>query len=165
MNSKTNELIHDFSEPIPLHKLFIDKAYHLIPNEKGVYIVLRESSDPVSFLGESVGGHFKSKNPTATIKELTKKWIPNTEIMYIGQCGSGDSKGTLRSRIKQYMDFGLGKPVGHWGGRYIWQLSDHKDLSLVFKAYPDEDPREVEQELIYRFMKIYGDEPFANTNV
>ncbi|QGQ95664.1 hypothetical protein EHS13_12605 [Paenibacillus psychroresistens] len=165
MNNKTSDITHDFSDPIPLQVLSVDKAYDLIPKEKGVYIILRDSSEPVVFLEESVGGHFKNQDPTVSIKVLSKKWIPDTEILYIGQCGSGISKGTLRSRIKQYMDFGNGKPVGHWGGRYIWQISDHKDLFIVFKAVPDdEDPREVEQELIYRFMKVYGDLPFANTN-
>lgn len=44
------------------------------------------------------------------------------------------------------MSFGQGKPVGHWGGRLIWQLEDVKDLIVCWKVLEKEEPRDVEKE-------------------
>lgn len=82
MFEKTNQLTQDFHEPIQLQVLLIDKAYHLIPKEKGVYMILRNSSESVNFLEIRVGGHFKKQNPTVSIDELSRKWVHNTNILY-----------------------------------------------------------------------------------
>jgi hypothetical protein len=58
--------------------------------------------------------------------------------------------------------FGNGKPVGHWGGRYLWQLKNSANLVLCWKATPHSDPGEVEHELIRSFIAHYGALPFAN---
>lgn len=65
-------------------------------------------------------------------------------------------------RFKQYADFGAGKPVGHWGGRLIWQIADHADLLVAWKETPDDIPEIVERNLIEQFRSIYGKPPFAN---
>jgi len=67
----------------------------------------------------------------------------------------------LRTRLQQYRDHGQGNPVGHWGGRYIWQLQDSSDLRIAWKV-TDEDPRSIEQEMLGAFLKRYGRLPFAN---
>ncbi len=37
----------------------------------------------------SVGGHFKKRNPTVELLELENKWIANSIVIYIGKVGGG----------------------------------------------------------------------------
>lgn len=135
---------------------------NVIPREIGVYVVVRENPTAPAFLATSIGGHFKGKDPTLPISELVRKWIGGAHVVYIGKAGGSDSKATLRSRLKQYMDFGCGKPIGHSGGRMIWQLTDSADLLVAWKAVVDTEPVVVEQQMIDEFVSIYGAFPFAN---
>jgi len=65
-------------------------------------------------------------------------------------------------RLRQFRDFGAGKPVGHWGGRLIWQLADADELVVAWKITASEDPLEAERSLLGRFRGEYGSLPFAN---
>ena len=132
-----------------------------IPKQRGIYFILIKDSEP-NFLQQSVGGHFKGKNPTVEVDELKLNWVDDTKVVYIGQAGGGNSKATLHKRLKQYMRFGEGKPVGHWGGRYIWQLAHHRDLIICYKPLSYDDPRDIEKKLISEFESYYGRLPFAN---
>lgn len=132
-----------------------------VPNEKGIYLMLKNGVKK-EFLTESEGGHFKGKNPTVDQSVLDNKWINESDIIYIGQAGGGSSGATLKKRLKQYMRFGKGEPVGHWGGRYIWQLKDNRNLIVCWRATPNEDPRLIEKEMIETFESSYGGKPFAN---
>jgi len=61
------------------------------------------------------------------------------------------------------MQFGQGKAVGHYGGRYIWQLQDAKDLVVCWKVTLDDEPRVVEKQMIEEFKAAHGGKrPFAN---
>lgn len=129
----------------------------LAPSEKGVYMILRESENAPEFLNEGTGGFFKGKNPNVSISELQNNWVKNTPIMYIGKATS------LQSRLKQYMNFGQGKNVGHYGGRLIWQLKDSQDFIVCWKSLTNEEPRKYEAGLINDFKKEHNEErPFAN---
>ena len=90
--------------------------------------------------------------------------MDGTEILYIGKAGGGTSSSTLYKRIKQYLDFGNGKKVGHWGGRYIWQLQDSDDLYFCWKETQTGNlPREEETSLITIFKESHeGKLPFTN---
>jgi hypothetical protein len=133
-----------------------------IPQEKGVYVILRESTGKPVFLKESIGGHFKEQNPTVSEEELKNNWVENTIVVYIGKAGGTNSNATLFSRLRQYIHFGQGKPVGHWGGRYIWQLKDSDNLIIAWKPLNKEEPEEVETQLMQEFRNIYRKRPFAN---
>lgn len=137
-------------------------GYAVIPKRPGVYVVVRDSCSPPLFLSVSIGGHFKGKDPTVTVGELTKNWVDGTPVVYIGKAGGGTSSATLYSRLRQYLEFGKGRDIGHWGGRYIWQLTDSDDLLLAWKPLVVEDAREVERALIQKFEMRYGKVPFAN---
>jgi len=134
----------------------------VIPKEKGIYFVLYDHNSQPEFLPTGTGGHFKGKNPNILIPELQSNWIDVTKVIYIGKAGGGSGKATLHSRLKQYLNFGIGKPVGHWGGRLIWQIKNSGNLVLCWKTLPADDPREVEKKLIQQFKLQYGKRPYAN---
>lgn len=129
-----------------------------VPAENGVYLVMRRSKEEPAFLEESCGGHFKGKNPTELVDVLKAKWVPGTPVVYIGK---GDS---LRDRLRDYAAFGAGRRVGHWGGRYIWQLADRDELVVAWKpCQPDQTAAAFEAQLVRAFKAANGGRlPFAN---
>lgn len=142
----------------------LQKDTSVIPRTNGVYAVVRLCKSHPTFLANGTGGFFKDRNPNVDILTLEDKWVDGTEILYIGKAGGGTSSSTLYKRIKQYLDFGNGKKVGHWGGRYIWQLKDSADLCFCWKETPTGSlPREEETGLITIFKESHeGKLPFAN---
>jgi hypothetical protein len=58
--------------------------------------------------------------------------------------------------------FGQGANIGHWGGRYLWQISDSDDLLVAWKKTPNDDPRIVETSMLAEYINEYGKLPFAN---
>lgn len=145
---------------VPVSDLMRSKCCE-VPEVPGVYCVLRPNATPPRFLNQSSGGHFKGKDPTVTVHLLERKWVNSAVVLNIGKAG-GKGEATLKSRINQYMLFGQGKPVGHKGGRYIWQLHDSQDLILCWKPTPGSMPRDVEKVLIREFEEAYQGLPFAN---
>jgi hypothetical protein len=136
--------------------------YSLIPDKKGVYLILNPDCTMKQFLLKGVGGYFKGKDPNLSIPQLISNWVDNSYILYIGQAGGNGSSATLRKRIRQYLEFGKGKPVGHYGGRLIWQLTQHKELIVAWKILESSNPRKEEANLLKEFFSIYEKLPFAN---
>jgi hypothetical protein len=126
-----------------------------VPSAPGIYVVIRASDGEPSFLNDNAGGRFKSRNPTVPVSTLAGKWIDGCSALYVGKATS------LRKRLRQYRDFGAGKPVAHWGGRYIWQLADAHELIVCWKPTMD-NPRDEERKLLAAFEARYGRLPFAN---
>lgn len=144
--------------------LSIEDAYKdlkSIPKSAGVYIIYTESTTPF-FEVVGTGGFFKQKNPNVSLDELNQNWVNQSSILYIGKAGSLTGSATLYSRLKQYFDFGNGKSVGHYGGRYIWQIKNPYQLKVCWLPTPNHDPREVEKQLIKQFITQFGQRPFAN---
>lgn len=133
----------------------------LIPKEKGVYIIYCDELVP-HFLPKGSGGFFKQKDPNVSLDILLNNWVENTPILYIGKAGANTSNATLQSRLKQYFDFGRGKAVGHYGGRYIWQLANPSELKVCWMVTTEYEPRTVEYALIQQFVAQFGKRPFAN---
>ena len=133
-----------------------------VHREPGVYLVLREDTRPRCFSPISCGGRFKGKDPTVSVARLEARWIEHTIVLYIGKAGGGRSRSTLLERLWCYMRFGAGEPVGHWGGRFIWQLADCHDLIVCWRPGVDDDAQEIESQLIRDFSATYRRRPFAN---
>ncbi len=134
------------------------KNYEVFPRTSGVYIILRRNNERPEYLTVGSGGHFKGKEPNVSITKLSDNWVDNANVVYIGMTTK-----TLRKRLSDYLDFGRGEDVGHWGGRYIWQLKDHEDLIVCWKEMPEGSPEVYETELILDFKKKHGERrPFAN---
>lgn len=133
-------------------ELMINKQ--LIPKEKGVYIILC-LDQPCQFLEIGTGGFFKGKDQNVALEVLQENWIDFSNVVYIGKAKD------LQKRLNQYFNFGNGKNVGHYGGRFIWQLQNSKNLVVCWKT-TTEDPRIIEAELIQKFSRKFGKRPFAN---
>lgn len=133
-----------------------------VPESCGIYLVARKSRKPVRFLEQSTGGHFKKRDPSVSEEKLSKRWLSVPKVLYIGKAGATDQSTTLRGRLHSYMQFGLGKPCAHWGGRYIWQIADGKDLLVFWKETPRVEPDVAESGLLSEFRELYGRLPFAN---
>jgi hypothetical protein len=126
------------------------------PSCGGVYAITYEASGAVGFAGRSCGGWFKGKDPSVPREALIANWVDDAEVVYIGKADQ------LRRRLTQFADFGAGRPVGHWGGRLIWQVSNVDALRVAWQETPGRVPAEVESELIAAFRQAYGKPPFAN---
>jgi hypothetical protein len=128
-----------------------------ITTEAGVYGVVRPTEDSPRFLTVSVGGWFKGKDPTVDVELLCERWIADASVLYLGMAGSN-----LRQRIRALIDYGNGRPVGHQGGRYLWQVDGSAGFLVAWKI--DRDPRHLESRLLAEFEKVHARLPFANVS-
>lgn len=149
----------DFEEPRNLWTMNRNEP----PREFGVYIVLRRSSGPPSFLEKSTGGTYR-KDPTTSASQLHHRWVDATPIMYIGAAGlRPENKTTLRSRLSAYQRYGHGQNgVSHEGGNRIWQLEDVKDLDVIWKQTAGIPGKVLEDKLLGLFELAHHRLPFAN---
>jgi hypothetical protein len=129
-----------------------------VPAGPAVYVIYRAAAAAPSFLGVNPGGRFKDKDPSVPLDVLTSSWVPGAHVVYIGKADVADR------RLKQFARFGAGEPVGHWGGRYIWQLSDSDELLVAWHEISwVEQARQYEKRLLDRFGELHGVvRPFAN---
>ncbi len=133
-----------------------------VPKSPGVYAIVRPDGWTPNYLTSSAGGWFKGKDPTIPESKIASHWVKGAVVLYLGKAGGARSSASLRSRIRQYMDFGRGKPIGHWGGRLIWQLADHSSLQVCWRRCAAEQTAILEAALIEAFKWHYGARPFAN---
>ena len=159
-NNKNSLVENGFKGFISIKDLWIDRLS--VPKIRGVYLVVDPNFQDTQFIDPGVGGFFKGKDPNVDIEVLKSNIVSGAEVVYIGKAGSPTGKATLYSRLGQYLRFGLTKNVGHWGGRFIWQIKKHDELVFCWKTVENGDPREVEKGLLSDFQNQYGQRPFAN---
>jgi hypothetical protein len=129
-------------------------GFGAVPSEPGVYVALREPSAPATFLPRNPGGRFKGKDPTLPPATLKGYWVDGSPVLYVG------SSNDLRRRLREFVSFGQGKPVGHWGGRASWQVERSHEFVLAWKV--DAQYKAAEQALLDAHVRAHGRLPFAN---
>jgi hypothetical protein len=134
-----------------------------VPIEPGVYVVLREFDERPKFLLRNPAGRYNGKDPTVPVEELEAAWPADAQCVYVGKASSGkNAKRHLRKRVKEFRQYGDGRPVAHRGGCRIWQLADADAFTIAWLETPDRDPEDVEGELIHEFVETYGRKPIGN---
>lgn len=133
-----------------------NQARDNITNLPGIYVVVGESIGLPKFLSNNPGGRHKRKDPSVSIKDLQKKWVDKSSVLYIGKANN------LRQRIGELIRFSQGEPIGHWGGRYLWQVAGSKQFLIAWLSKPGIDPYALEAEYLNYFEEKYRLLPFAN---
>jgi hypothetical protein len=128
-----------------------------LPSAGGVYVVTISADQEPRFTESSTGGHFKQRDPEVDVAILEAKWVRGAHVVYIGKANE------LDRRLRELARFGAGAAIGHWGGRYLWQLADVAELRVAWLETPDRNPRGVESEYLAEFAAAFdGRLPFAN---
>jgi len=140
---------------------FADLPTAKVPQVHGVYVVLRIAETSPIFRATSTAGWFQDNDPSVDEAVLRDAWVAGEEIIYIGKAGGKPPRG-LRKRLDEYRRYGSGKPVGHRGGRYVWQLQDSAELIVAWRATPNDDPGDLETRMLDEFRDRTGSLPFAN---
>lgn len=122
----------------------------------GVYVVTQGVEAKPDFLLSNPGGRFKGRDPTVDASVLQANWVHGAEVVYVGKAEN------LRRRLREFAQFGSGRPIGHWGGRLIWQLTRSAELLVAWRETPGAVPKEVETTMLADFRAAYGKPPFAN---
>ncbi|MBT2537757.1 hypothetical protein [Arthrobacter sp. ISL-69] len=142
---------------------FAELEINRIPQAPGIFAVLKPEDFQVQFLAKSTAGVFKKKDPSLTQAALAAEWVDGADVLYVGKAGPG-SKGNrgLRRQVQEFMDFGQGKPPGHWDGRLIWQLANAKSLLIAWKELPAGGLNQAEATYHADFRDEFDRLPFAN---
>lgn len=134
-----------------------------IPQGTGLFVVVAPENFQARFLTKSTAGVFKKKDPSLPATALADEWVDAADVLYLGKAGPG-GKGNrgLRRQIQEFVDFGRGKPPGHWDGRLIWQLAEAGSLAVAWKELPAAQLNSAEAGYHAAFVAEFGRLPFAN---
>jgi hypothetical protein len=153
--------IAGFSEPIKLSELR-GTRYASVPAHAGIYLIESETESAPEFRILSTGGRFKGQDPNCAPDIIRAKWVDGAHILYIGKAAGRNG---LKSRLRQLIDFGCGKPVGHRGGRLLWHLQNSEELLVRWRTCTVDEADRAETTAIADFKRSHqGMRPFANMN-
>lgn len=141
---------------------FADLPVSDVPVGPGVYVVLRTSDRQPDFLAPSPAYWHKNRDPSVPVDRLIAKWVPEAEVVYIGVATAGSGRRGIATRLEEYRAFGVGEKKAHWGGRFLWQLGDSRELLVAWRETPDDEAEAEESRLIDDFVERFGRLPFAN---
>lgn len=142
---------------VPLTKLSLTD----VPRTPGVYAIVRADDSAPVFLPDRPRATAQQATPYS-VADLSSRWVPDARILNIGRAGT-----SLRNRLRQYRNFGLGVGLNHKGGRSIWQLADAEALMVAWHSitptYDGLTAKTAESGLIAAFKAANdGSRPFGN---
>lgn len=153
--------IAGFSDPTSIAELRKTDCAS-VPTRPGIYLIERDSDGVPSFRITSTGGWFNGLDPDCPLDVIHAKWVPGAHIVYVGKT-AGESG--LRTRLRQLIGFGCGKPVAHRVGRLLWHLQDSEELLVRWRACTPDEAKRAETAAIADFKRSHrGMRPFANMN-
>lgn len=134
-----------------------------VPNEKGIYVVLKPEEMILNLLPTTTAiTSYNNRNLLYDLDALNKKYNNSDKtLLYIGKAGGEKNK--LKSRIGQLVRYGYGEVDNHRGGRAIWQIQNNKDLLIGY--FLCNEPNSKEKELLEKYKDMYGVLPLANWKI
>ena len=146
-----------------LIKDLYNSGFQIIPNTKGIYLVMKPKNMTITFLSKTTAiSEYKGKNMMYDVNILQNKFNnSDKEILYIGKAGG--TKNNLRKRISQFVKYGYKKAINHRGGRAIWQIKGNKYLLIGY--YICDNPEYKEKELLQEYLHKNGTLPVANWKI
>lgn len=125
----------------------VDLDSKALPREAGVYAVLREMGRATGVPGgesrwslQGEGSHRRNVRAGVDV-------VRRCPLLYIGKA-SKTATTDLRRRLTDFRDYARGRPVGHQGGRYNWQVVGASQFIVCWVETADEIPGLVESALI-----------------
>jgi len=149
-------------ENIYLINNLYDYGVSNIPNEKGIYMVLKPKKMSINILSTTTAiEKYEDKSMIYdAIKLNTKYERTDKTVLYIGKAGDNNK---LRGRIRQLVRYGYREVDNHRGGRAIWQIENNKDLLIGY--FLCNSPESKEKELLKIYKGQYGVLPLANWKI
>lgn len=140
-----------------------DEEFLCIPNEKGIYIVMKPKGMDIEFTANTTAiNTHNGRNLLYDPDMLSTKYEQSDkEVLYIGKAGGDVNR--LKQRVRQLIRYGYGEVQNHRGGRAIWQINDNKRLLIGYKECTD--PETAERELLEWYLNKYGVLPVANWQI
>ncbi len=131
-------------------------------SSNGVYLIVYQGINRPQFIKNVSGPElWRGRVVNVDIEILNNRWdIYDNKLNKILYIGRASRNNTLKRRLKSYMKFGQGNSTSHYGGRYIWQIKDYKNLEIYFKECNNSE--KMETDLLNQFVKKFGNLPFAN---
>jgi hypothetical protein len=135
-----------------------------IPEERGLYLIFRDSTGHPKFLEESPVKNLRP-NTTVALSMLEQRWVPGASLLFIGVAGKPRVlSGSIRDRVAKLIGFMSGKQSSHFAARVLWQLSEASSLLLAWKETGVMAPTYARSMLLVDFRKEFGKVPFGNTD-
>ena len=136
-------------------KDLIENGCSAVNSVSGVYIVKVPRDFVVRFNRDKVNSIC---NPYDVL-ELQNKYnsVEDKSVVYIGKAKN------LQRRIRQYVNFGLGKGRIHKGGRAIFQIDNHAELEIEYIECDNYAEEERKLQLVY--IDKNGNLPLANRKI
>ena len=136
-----------------------------VPDVPGVYVVVRTEDGPPTFLKRSHAPAWRGEDPTRPVDELEARWVAGARVLFIAAAPGSGVRHRLLQRIKRYLRHGHGASVGHWDGRFLWQLSGTSRVEMAWRPCAEgEDARALADETMRAFETLHGARPFANAS-
>ncbi len=132
-------------------------------SKRGLYVVVCPRGYKPDFIDLEKARRTRNVIKPWSRDKLLKKWVPETEILYLDRAGDDKKQRSLRRCITDLVRHSQGKTTDqgpHIGGELLWQLKGYENFELGY--LPTDTPKELERSLLAWFYSKTGRVPYAN---